>query len=283
MTALNLADDVRLGPTNVDRVYLGANLLWPDADAQAYLDATTLVDRSSKLIAHKLVKALKAKGLWSLLYTAYFYMGTTAAQHKFNIKNPVDSDGANRLTYHGTITHDAHGMKGDGLSGWADSHFVPSAHFSPADASMGFYSVTAAPFTKQYDMGASDAVSTTAYLVSAYFSTTNKAIAAMGNTALNAGNQFPPGADSTGMYIANRPDSTHVQLWRNAVLLGTAPDPGNACNTPVALMAINVAGAPTRWSILGHAFSFTGHTMTSQQIADLTSIVQAFQVSMGRV
>jgi hypothetical protein len=276
------ADRIIVDGADAQAAMLNGEKIWPpDTDVNNFLTAAGLMgDSVIDPAIRSLVARLKAKGLWSLMSSIYPIVGGTAASHKFNLKDPRDLDAASRLTYHGTITHNASGMKGDGTSGWADTHWVPSAHMTPTDASMGFYTNLSTIFIKQYDMGASDAASTSAYMISAYFSTTNKSIAAMGNTALL--NQFAPGADSTGMFIANRPDATHVNLWRNGVLLGSGTDPGNACNTPVALMAINVNGTAARWSILPHCFAYVGRTLTSQQVADLTVINLAFQTSLGR-
>jgi len=64
----------------------------------------------------------------SILKACYPFVGGTADRHKINLINPADTDAAFRLHYSGTITHDEKGFKGNGTNGFADTHFVPSAH-----------------------------------------------------------------------------------------------------------------------------------------------------------
>lgn len=58
----------------------------------------------------------------SICLAIYPFAGTTAAQQKFNLINPADTDAAYRLTFSGSMAHDATGIKGDGASTGVATH-----------------------------------------------------------------------------------------------------------------------------------------------------------------
>jgi hypothetical protein len=55
----------------------------------------------------------------------YPFVGGDANRHKFNALNPDDTDGAYRLTFFGSLTHNSNGITGDGTTGYADTHLTP--------------------------------------------------------------------------------------------------------------------------------------------------------------
>lgn len=96
-----------------------------DADAQLYIDAVGGMSQQQKnnLTIH--VMALKNSGLWAKLKAIYPFFGTTAAQHKFNLKNPLDTNAAFRLVFFGGVVHGEQFIEGNGTNAYADSFYNP--------------------------------------------------------------------------------------------------------------------------------------------------------------
>ena len=83
---------------------------------------------------------LKGYGIWSKLIAIYPFVGGTSFTHKFNLKNPLDTDAAFRLSYVGSPTHSSNGMSC--ISGYTNTHIVPSLNMVLNDTSLSVYSRT---------------------------------------------------------------------------------------------------------------------------------------------
>jgi hypothetical protein len=69
-------------------------------------------------------------------------VGGTATTHKYNLKDPQDTDGAFRLTFAGGWTHASSGALPNGTTGYANTHIDPSTDLTANDMAFNFYSVT---------------------------------------------------------------------------------------------------------------------------------------------
>jgi len=67
-------------------------------------------------------------------------VGGTANSHKFNLKNPVDSNAAFRLNFVGPWVHSSTGAKPNGLSTYADTFYIPNNY--PLTQHLSYYSRT---------------------------------------------------------------------------------------------------------------------------------------------
>ena len=102
-----------------------------DADANAFIAAAAITDRTQQSAIEKLVVDLKGYGIWTKMKALYPFVGGTASQHKFNLKNPLDTDAAYRLTFNGGITHSANGIKGNEVNGYYQTFLNAANTFSP--------------------------------------------------------------------------------------------------------------------------------------------------------
>ena len=100
-----------------------ANPSYTDADANAYISAATLIS-SEQESAYQLITDLKTAGLWTKIQAIYPFKGTTAAQHKWNAKNPLDTDAAFRLAFSGTGTYSNLGFQCNGTNSYANTNLV---------------------------------------------------------------------------------------------------------------------------------------------------------------
>ena len=76
-----------------------------DPDAQAFLTAAAITDPTITSAIDTLVVQLKADSIWSKMKALYPFVGGTASTHKYNLKNPLDTDAAFRLVFNGGWTH----------------------------------------------------------------------------------------------------------------------------------------------------------------------------------
>lgn len=92
-----------------------------DANAQAFITAAAITDATQQSAINNLVIGLKADGLWTNMYAIYPFVGGTASQHKYNLKDPRDLNAAFRLQFNGGMTHSSNGILFNGTNGWADT------------------------------------------------------------------------------------------------------------------------------------------------------------------
>lgn len=115
-----------------------------DADAQAFITATGITDETIKSAINTLILSWKSYGLWSTKIVAgYPCVGGTADTCKFNIRNPIDSDGAYRLTYPVLPAFASTGITWNGSTTYANTHLVPNTALSLDSSHFFIHSRTA--------------------------------------------------------------------------------------------------------------------------------------------
>ena len=126
-----------------------------DADAQAFLTAAGITDPTITSAIDTLVVQLKADGIFTKMKAIYPFVGGTATTHKYNLKNPLDTDAAFRLVFSGGWTHSANGATPNGTNAFADTFFNPSTDFVIGSTHLSYYSRTnvASVGTTKIDIG----------------------------------------------------------------------------------------------------------------------------------
>ncbi len=92
-----------------------------ETDAQAFITAAAITDPTQQSAVNQLVIDLKGYGVWTKMKALYPFVGGTASQHKFNLKDPRDLDAAFRLVFNGGWAHSANGALPNGVNGYADT------------------------------------------------------------------------------------------------------------------------------------------------------------------
>jgi hypothetical protein len=117
------------------------------ARTQAFLSATGITDATiisalnamdTSLISAGLLPAGTGAGKIKALYPI---VGGTAATHKFNFVNPLDTNAAFRLTFNGGWTHSANGIEPNGTNAYANTYISPDS-FDLDSIGAGYYSRT---------------------------------------------------------------------------------------------------------------------------------------------
>lgn len=249
-----------------------------DPDAQAFITATGIVDNTIITAVNNLVLSLKAESFWTRMPAFYPLVGGTATTHKFNLKDPRDLDAAYRLTFSGSITHDANGMQGNGSNGFANTHMVLGSVTNINSAMMFMYSGTNTNGF-YYDMGAFDGGA--GNVIAAI----NARVSDVMLGAMNQDDQaaIPSTTDSTGFHAITRFNST--QELRNIRGTNTSPYGRTSIAEPTIvqyLMAWNTSGSAANYSPrLYKAFGY-GDGFSGAELITLNTIVTTFQTELGR-
>lgn len=246
-----------------------------DADALAFFTATGITDTSIKNCVNTLVLDLKAAGIWTKMKAIYPFVGGTATTHKYNLKNPADTNAAFRLVFSGGWTHSSTGALPNGTNAYANTYFNPSSDVTTTSFSMGYYSRTNNN-TIVCDFGAANnGPGSFAQLLSRLSGLFYGQINSQGIIE-NVSN-----SDSRGLYMGSRTSSSSLYLQRNSTQTSFTQSTG-APNYNLYLGCRNTDGSPNLYSARECAFAFTGDGLTTTNGTDLYTIIQNFQTCLGR-
>ena len=248
-----------------------------DPEAQAFITAAGITDPTQQAAINTLVVDLKGYSLWTKTDAIYPMVGGSSSAHKFNLKNPLDTDAAFRMTFHGGVTHSSTGIT-FATNGYANTKWLPSANSTTSNVSGGVYSRT--NLTADYSALGSLSTGFQGLLI------TPKA--ASGITFYGANNYIVDGSgnfvtDTRGLFHVNRDSSTVSRLYRNgSSIANTTPTLSNAPAFAVYLGARNNQGTAESYFNGTLAFAFLGDTLNSTEATNLYTAVQAFQTTLGR-
>ena len=242
-----------------------------DADANAFLTAAGITDPTISGAICTLVTTLKSQGIWSKLNAIYPMVGGTATTHKFNLKNPADTNAAYRLSFVGGWTHSGNGALPNGTNAYADTFWISTQQNS---ASLSFYSRsnTTGLF---HEYGS--AVGPLTYLLLRFnnliYATVN---ASSDNTVANT--------DSRGFYMISRTASNAVKVYKNAsaVITGSTASTGIPPYNMIISAWRQFPGTIVRYSNRECAFATLGTGLNDTESANLYTAIQTFQTTLGR-
>lgn len=268
---------IMYGDIQIFQKSLGRSIF--DSDAQAFIDATGITDDIQKRSIEDLVVKAKAHGWWTLCDAIYPFVGGTATTHKYNLKDPQDTDGAFRLTFTGTWTHSSTGADPDGSTAYADTHLNTSTVLTQEDTHISYYSREDTSSTG-VDMGINDSNNShTFILLCSYNGTSFITDQYIVSTArINTAN-----SDSRGFHLSSRISTTDFQAYKNSTSLATLSTSGG--NTPPFNMYIgawNNTGTAGEFGNRECAFATIGAGISSTIAAAMYTDIQDFQTALGR-
>jgi len=250
-----------------------------DPDAVAYLNAVVAaggtVDATMSGATDTLVLGLKSAGIWSLLDAAYPFLGGTLDSTKFNLLNPLDTDGAYRITFSGSWIADSNGVvpSSRSSSNFGNTHWVPSSrannnHYyryinQVVSVNCDYAGAGSSPY---YMMGACDQLE--------FFD---------GAISISNGGVVV-GTAGFSQAISRE----NASIWRfyrkltggswNQFATGTQTE-GTLPSVSMYIGSINGANFPER---LRYGFLTYGQGLTSTQISDLDVLVSTFNSTLSR-
>ena len=247
-----------------------------DADAQLFITNAAITDTTQKAAIDKLVVDLKTYGIWTKMKALYPFVGGTAAQHKFNLKNPLDTDAAFRLVFNGGWTHSSTGALPNGTNAYADTLLRPNLIQSLNSNSIGAYSGNVSNSTGGSIMGAFNSGGGK----STIFNTSTFLLTRLNDNPISSAI-----SGDIGLLMASRTGATTTKLYKNTTLLATGNSGGSVLpDYKIFLSNISLNGdlPYTEYSINQLRLAFVGDGFDSTEQANLYTAVQTFQTTLSR-
>ena len=248
-----------------------------DSDAQAFITAASITDSTQQSAINTLVTDLKGYGVWTKMKAIYPFVGGTATSHKFNLKDPQDTDAAFRLVFNGGITHSSNGVQFLGVNGWAQTYLNPNTVFTTNDSFHGSIYSRTNTSKDAADYGALNGTTRTSFAIKVLDS--NSYTSAHGNFGVITAN-----SDSTGMYVISRTSSTSLKTFKNSLQIGSTYTGANGlrANVNLAIGCLLVGTTPGYYSNRQYAFASIGDGLTDTEASNLYTTVQAFNTTLSR-
>jgi hypothetical protein len=241
-----------------------------DADAIiAAIEATgvTLSSGEKTAITNRVVAA-KGDGVWTKWIAYYGFVGGTANSHAINWKNPAQY----LISWSGSLTHSANGVKGNGSNGYGNTGLNPSTVLSNTACGLGVYYTDNKPNETTYDIGSGD--STTS--LGLYLANPNAGFEVGGTNSVDVSN------DHSKQYLSGNLIGTTQKLYKNGSSVGSVTNTGSLPNLNLYISARNNNGSPLFFSNarIGGISINTGLT-DAEEAANYVSEL-AFQTALGR-
>jgi len=249
-----------------------------DPDAQAFLTATGITDSTISAAINTLCLDLKGNNLWNKMKAVYPFVGGTATTHKWNLKDPQDTNTAFRLTFHGGITHTINGIIG-AVNGYANSYLIPSNVLNLNSTHISYYSRTTQVNSGNVEMGTNVVGNQGGTLLIIKYSDGN----AYFRVNSPASYITYTNTDSKGFYMSNRTAVGVINGWKNNIKVANGTfGSGITSNLSILLNAWNNQGSITDFSQKNCAFSSIGDGLDDTEAANFYTIVQNFQTTLSR-
>jgi len=275
--------NVALNSTQVTQLYNSGLELSNayDTDALAFFNAAGITDLTQKVAVNQLVLDLKAYGIYTKINALYPFVGGTATTHKYNLKNPLDTDAAFRIVFSGGWTHDSNGITSDGTTAYART-FVKmntSGQIGNRANHWSSYNRSFSTLSSSYN-GLFDTARGVQFGWGRFQTGGNNnwwvGLQSWGNTNVAASTGFINGSCTLA--------SNNGILYKNGVSIFTAAFSSLATANEYYLGAMNENGT----SIVGYndtnvAFASLGSSsLTAVEAANFYIAVQKFQTTLGR-
>jgi hypothetical protein len=243
-----------------------------DADAQAFITAAAITDATQQSAINTLVTDLKGYGIWTKMKAIYPFVGGTAAQHRFNLKDPRTVNAAFYLDFLGGGTHSAMGYQPNGNS-YANT-FLNALTVNTTNH-LSYYS-RSATVGVEIEIGYYDnSMSTFNQLRAA----SNYIAGANSNTLL-----FTSTGDARGFWIGSKRSNSDREIYRNNSSETTSliSDITSLPNKIILIGARGENAGPAYYSTKQSAFASIGDGLTDTEAAALYTAVQKYQTTLGR-
>jgi len=251
-----------------------------DADALAFILAAGINDTTQRLAIFQLVSDLKEFGIWIKMQAIYPFVGGTAQTHKFNLKDPRDSNEAFRLGFSGGWTHTSTGALPNGTNAFANTYYIQNTNLPDINNHhVSIYSRTNINQSAAVEMGVRDAFT-------GALTRTQIVISRNGLSYTNIlDDTFQTYSDSNslGNVIINRTSSTSINCFRNSSLAFSASVTSVRKSTrPIYLGCANVDTVAANFSSKEIAFSSIGQGLTNIESVNYYTAIQKFQTTLNR-
>lgn len=236
-----------------------------DPDAVAAMAAMTTPPTAARRRAiNRLVKDLKACGVWGVCDVIYVFAAADSQAARVNWKNPSEAIATEVASP--TFTADL-GYTGNGtnMSVQSPNNLSAFTHHVRDNGHLACYSLTSGS-TSGYDMGAATTLNMGLRV--------NSGGTQSGIISGNTGSNVAVVNAGRGLYAVSRPDSTQVNLYGNGALSANVAKTSNA-NPPAEPFAV-LNGGSASWGARQIAFASVGGDISSLDQAAFYAAVKRY-------
>ena len=261
----------------------------------AFLAATGITDATIISALNTLYADLVTYGIWGKMKAIYPFVGGTAATHKFNFKDPKDTNAAFRLVFSGGWTHSATGAKPNGTNAWADTFLIPNTVMPSGGDHLAYYSRTNSANNLDYVIGAENSAIIGSFTVLGLVAKRNSALGANGRGFYTTSNpsltyrfalQDDSSRDTRGLFLGIGSALNTYYILNNNILASNTTVQSYLSRLVESLVigAFKVNGniSPSGYTDKECAFASVGSDLSLAEAANLYTAVQAFQTTLGR-
>lgn len=241
-----------------------------DTDAQTFITNAGITDLTQKNAINQLVLDLKGYSIWTKMKALYPFVGGTATTHKYNLKNPLDTDAAFRLVFSGGWTHSSTGALPNGTNGYADT-FLNNNTLGQNDNHISGYSRTNSNTPSTIIASWNSGFGTSIYprQYNGFYLTNN------GTTVSNV-----PNTDSRGFFLNTRRNGTQILFQKNSTQSLLTNSSSTFITTSFKLSRTGDYNG--EYSNRELAFISIGDGLTDTDSFNFYTAVQTFQTSLSR-
>ena len=250
-----------------------------DFDANAFITSAAITDNTQKAATNTLTIDLKGYGIWTKMKALYPFVGGTASAHKFNLKNPLDTDAAFRIVFYGGWTHNSIGAKGNATNGFATTFLNSSTNLTNGNFHLSVYcnSLSTSPnYITEIGQWINFTASGWAYL-----RLNNKALGTAGFCGGNDNTESANSSSTTaGFAIGTETSNSLRKFIKNGTILATNTTSSTSAllNAPLTLGGNQLAG----YNGCTYNFASIGDGLSDTEAANFYIAVQAFQTTLSR-
>lgn len=279
-----IVNTIFVGSTNYPLQMNGNQVITPppvvstiDQDVLSFVAITLITDTNIINGLDTYVKYLKDNDLWDIHDAIYPFVGGNSFAHSINLKNPIDSDAAFRLTFFGGWTHNANGVTPNGINAYANTFYTETINSQINNKHISIYSRT--NIAGLYTDFAAYNGSTVATDITPRFSTSGERCL-MRNGNVSGSNYL--NSNSMGFFLNNRVDANNVRALQNNIITNLPSVVNALVNVPYYIGAINFNGTPNSFSSRNLSFASIGRGFTDTQLQLIYTGVQNLQTTLNR-
>ena len=245
-------------------------------EALKFIDSSGITDQTQKDAICTLVKQLQDSSLWTKIDAVYPYVGSSSLSCKWNLKNPVNSDTAFRLTFSGGWTFSSTGALPNGVNAYANTYWNSVANAGTTNASMGVYLRNNTADGGKCDIGFLRSSPTATCGLFPRFG--NEYYAAINNNGYTS----IANTNSSGFYAVSVLTLDNIVMHRNGTNTAKVLPSTSSGNLNVFIGARNLDGSPVLYSDREHMIDFLGDGLTGAELIKLYNIFTTFKTAVGR-
>jgi hypothetical protein len=259
---------------------LSNSIVGGDVDALLFLSTAEITNTTIVSAINRLVNDLKVANIWGKMQAIYPFVGGTASTHKWNLKDPQDTNAAFRLVFNGGWTHGTNGIEGNGTNGYADTFYIQNSHLpSQDDHHISIYSRSNINEVNKRDFGVRDGVGPITRTDIIIADSLTNSIYVVSNDVFETFSD----TSSLGHMIANRTSSNLTNSFRNGVLAHTSTSASvRRAQYKLYIGAASLENTPFGYTTKQYAFATIGLGLNDTEASDLYNAIQTFQTTLGR-